>query len=745
VNRPLVSFVCSLALFHLPAVSLHAAPQPSPGVTSDIGAADPAPKEVSIDSSSELVARCLPLLERPANPTDAGKQADALLKLFTDEEKFQLVCGTGMGTAAIPRLGIPALRFTDASAGIRIDPKAKVRIMEKSTAFPCTGLLTATWNPSLAFDYARSIGEECRAAGIHVLLGPGVNIYRMSTNGRNFEYMGEDPYLASRMVEAYVRGLQGTGVQATVKHYVCNNTDFKRKSMNAVVDERALHEIYTPAFQAAIDAGAWGVMTSYNQVNGEWMGQNKALVAGFLRQQLGFHWLVMTDWVSTWDGEKIAASGTDLDMPNGRALAPLKAKLMGSPEIDRMARSILATFIASGVYGEEAAKRFQKTELLEKFPEHVDIARRVNGEGIVLLKNNGILPLSADGKGTILICGNNAERRELSGGGSGHVAGYDLVTYAEEAVKRFGADRAVVCPSPTDEQLQSASAVLMFSGFNPSKERTEGEGSNRTFDLPDDALIARSVKLNPKTVVFLTSGGGVANDWADDAAGVLFGSYGGQTGAPAAFDILLGKTNPSGKLPFTMERCFEDSAGYGNDRIPPDPTPLVSPMYVANESAFFFDKATKAIFTYDVPYNEGVFVGYRWFDSKHIALRFPFGHGLSYTTFDYRDLKVTKAGDGRVSLAFTLVNTGKKPGAEVVQIYVGDPGNSVPRPPKELKAFQKILLAPGESKAVKVDLGEAAFRYWDPATKRWAVGHGPFDLLVGSSSSDIRLKGNVNL
>lgn len=745
MNPPFLSFASVLALSLVSALPLHSAPQPTPEAVSDIGAAGPAQAAAPGEANPDLLAKTLPLLKRPADPADAGKQADALLKLLTDEEKFQLICGTGMGTAAIPRLGIPSTRFTDASAGIRIDPKAKERLMEKSTAFPCTLLLTATWDPKLAAAYAHAIGEECRAADINVLLGPGVNIYRKSINGRNFEYMGEDPYLASRMVEAYVHGLQETGVMATVKHYMCNNTDFKRKSMNAIVDERALREIYTPAFQAAIDAGTWGVMTGYNQVNGEWMGQNKEMVAGFLRGQLGFKWLVMTDWVSTWDGGKILASGTDLDMPSGRALQPLKGKLQGNPDLDRMVHSILKAFIASGVYEAEAAKQFQNTALLAKFPEHVDVARKVNEEGIVLLKNNGLLPLAADAKGPILVCGNNAERRELSGGGSGHVAGYDLITYAEEAAKRLGSDRIIINATPTDEQLKAASSVLMFSGFNPSKERTEGEGSNRTFDLPDDALIARSVKLNPRTVVFLTSGGGVANDWADDAAAVVFGSYGGQTGAPAAFDILLGKTNPSGKLPFTWEKRFEDSVGFGEDRIPPNKTPYISPMFVGREGPFFFDKSTNAIFTYDVPYMDGIFVGYRWFDSKNIIPRFPFGHGLSYTTFGYRDLKVAKQNDGKVAVSFTLENTGKVAGAEVAQIYVGDPQCSVPRPPKELKGFQKILLAPGESKTVTVELGQDAFRFWDPASKKWTVEPGTFDISVGSSSRDIRLKGIVTL
>jgi beta-glucosidase len=699
-----------------------------------------------------LVARVVPLLKRPANPADAASQADAILKLMTDEEKFQLVCGIGMGTAALPRLGIPRTQSADATAGIRL-ASDKENLTGKSTAFPAPVLLASTWDPYMAAAYAQAIGEQCRSAGVNILLGPGVNIYRRPTNGRNFEYLGEDPFLASRLAEAYVRGLQGTGVMGTVKHFLCNNSEFNRKSKNVIVDERALHEIYTPAFQAAINAGVWAVMSSYNQVNGEWPGQSRFWGTDWLRGKLGFQWIFMSDWRSTWDGEKIASSGLDLEMPNGLSLKSVKAKLLGTPDIDRMAHTVLKTFIASGIYEAQAVGTFKDSSYLEKFPAHVEVAQKVNEEGIVLLKNNGILPLGEKIDGPVLVSGNSANAKVLSGLGAARVEGYDAVSYEEEAIARLGKDRVTVAPDPTDEQIKSASVVLLFTGFNQivTAHQGEGEGRNRPFALKEEALIARCTKLNPNTIVFVTTGGAVAADWTDPAAAVVFGSYGGQTGAPAAFNVLLGKTNPSGKLPFTWQKREEDGVGFGDDKILPNPTPLVSPNF--NGVAQFFrdpktagaDQKTGGVLIYDVPYEEGIFVGYRWFDSKNIAPRFPFGHGLSYTTFSYSDLKVQKQDDGSVDVSFSLENTGKKPGAEVAQVYVGDPQNPVPRPPQELKGFQKTALAPGEKETVTVNLNKDAFRFWDPDSKKWTTRPGTFDLHIGSSSRDIRLKGSVVL
>ena len=674
------------------------------------------------------------LLKKADSPAAAEAQADSLLKLLTNEEKFSLAGGRGwkeMGIPGIPRLGIPPVRFADASAGVRIEREMAMK--ENSTAFPCPLLLAATWNPELSYAYARSIGEECRTLGIGVLLGPGVNLYRNSENGRNFEYMGEDPFLVSLMGAAYVRGLQGVDVTATIKHFLCNNSEFKRKGQNVVVDDRTLREIYTPAFKAAIDADVRALMGSYNLVNGEWTGQSKELIQDFLREELGFRGLVMTDWMSVWDGRKLAASGTDLEMPRGDALDSEKSALLGSPEIDRMARNVLKTFIANGFYEMETAGNFAKPEWIKKYPEHVEVAHRVNEEGIVLLKNNGILPMSPAKAGFVLVCGDRIYTRELSALGSGHVVGYDSKSYSEEALRRFGSENVRVVNVPTDDELRAAGTVLIFCGIR------EGEAMNRSFELPENRLIARSVSLNSNTVVCLITGGSVATDWADDAAGVLYAGYGGQTSADAMFDVLLGKVNPSGKLPFTFEKRIEDGVAFGEDKIQPNSEEYYSPLLPSREpDSFFCAEKPNTVYTYDLPYKEGIFTGYRWFDMKKIAPRFPFGHGLSYTSFRYSNMMLSEK-DGRIVVRMLLKNAGGVPGAETVQVYVRDVQSSVPRPEQELKAFQKLVLKPGESKTVELELNAGAFRFWNPETRAWTVETGEFEIRAGSSSRDIRL------
>lgn len=352
---------------------------------------------------------------------EAWEQARELMGLLSPEERFDLVSSGGaFGIAAVPRLSIPAVAFADASAGLRLKSVASLGTFEKTTAFPCTLLLASTWSGSLAYEYAHALGEEARAGGVHVILGPGANIYRLSQCGRNFEYLGEDPFLSSVMVENYVKGLQSTGVAATLKHFVGNETEMYRRSANSVIDDRALHEIYLPPFQAGIDAGAKCVMTSYNLLNGEWTGQSREAVEGLLRKELGFEWLCMTDWTATWDGEKIAASGVDLEKPSGKSLEKVRAKLLGSSEIDRMATRILATAIAAGFY----EGNFARPEWMSRWAQREFVARKVNEQGIVLLQNNGILPLDAASvKGAILVAGINANREELSARGSGHVEG----------------------------------------------------------------------------------------------------------------------------------------------------------------------------------------------------------------------------------------------------------------------------------------------------------------------------------
>ena len=698
------------------------------------------------------------LLIKPKTSEQAVEQATKLMKLMTPKERFDFVCGTESGINGVPRLGIPALRFEDASAGLRLQgepPQAK-----KSTAFPCPLLLAATWDAELARKYGEAVAEEFRSAGIHFILGPGMNLYRSSRSGRNFEYLGEDPYLAARMVEGYVHGAQGVNVATTLKHYLCNETDTFRWATDALVEERALHEIYLPAFRAGVDAGSWAVMTSYNLVNGEWASQNAFLVTNLLRKNLGFKNLVMTDWSSTWYGNKLAKAGTDLEMPDGEALKRDRAKVLGTPEVDRMVTDILKTGIVSGLYELESTGKFKKPEWTDKLPTHERLARDVNLAGIVMLKNSGILPLPRSPSARILVTGNMAQMNELAGGGSAHVKGYNLKNYLQAVQETFGKDHVIYSSAPDDHQIRSASTVLIFSGWKAEAEKgadpdplmnhllKEGEGHNHLFQLPEDALITHCAELNPRTVVNLTCGGGVQMDWADKAAGIFLAFYGGQTGPDALMDLMTGKVNPSGKLPFSIERSEKDSPAAGDEEgIKPGRT-VVDPKDLAlraeSETDQFLQNNDKTEFyTRDLEYKEGVFVGYRWYDMKNIEPRFPFGYGLSYTIFAYEALTIVSAADNTVKAYFTVKNTGQCAGAEIAEVYVTPAPAPVPRPARELKGFAKITLAPGESKTLTVTLPAEAFAYWNPASKGWTTEKGKYGIVVGSSSRDIRLTGDI--
>ena len=694
-----------------------------------------------------------PLLLKPKTSWQAGEQAIKLMNLMTAGERFDLVCGKGFGTAGVPRLGIPELKFGDASCGLRVDFDDPV----KSTAFPCSLLLAATWEPTVARQYGEAVAEEFRMAGRHFILGPGMNIYRSALNGRNFEYLGEDPYRAARMVEAYVGGANKVNVGTTLKHYLCNDTENYRRATDSRVEERAIHEIYLPPFEAGVNAGTWGVMTSYNLVNGEWASQNRFLVTELLRKNLGYNNLIMTDWDSTWYGDKLIKSGVDLEMPDGFSLKRDRNKVIGTPDIDRMVTNILKTGIVSGLYELEAKGEFKKPEWSEKLPTHDLLARQVNEAGIVLLKNNGLLPLQKGTEDKILVTGNLADMDQLAGGGSGHVIGWKGKNYLQAVQEIFGKNHVTYSQNPDDDQIRTADKVLIFTGWNGSEcdgrnhpyhhadymwIGLECEGRNHPFKLPEDALIAHCVELNPKTVVTLSCVGGVAMTWADKAAGIFLAMYGGEAGPDALMELMTGKVNPSGKLPFSIERRLEDSLVFGDDagihpgKILADSKDLVARL--ENYKGEFLLNADKTeAYTRDLDYKEGIFVGYRWYDMKNIEPRFPFGYGLSYTTFGYSDLKVEKKGDEGV-VRLTVKNTGKVEGAEVVQIYVGEPKASVKRPVRELKGFKKVFLEPGESKVVEVALKSRAFAFWDVASHGWKVDPGEFVIEAGSSSCDIK-------
>jgi len=669
----------------------------------------------------------------PVSYEAADKRAGEVLAKLSVPQKLELISGyNSFFIKGFPEYGMPELYLSDATQGVNIRRNLSQQL-EKSTAFPAPIGLAATWNPGLAYRYAHSIGEECRAGGIAVLLGPGMNIYRISQNGRNFEYFGEDPFLVSRMIERYVTGVLDTGTIPTLKHFLANNTEYYRRTSNSVIDERTLHEIYLPGFKAGVDAGGMAVMTSYNQVNGEWAGQSEYVITQLLRKELGFRWLVMTDWWSVWDAEKIIKSGQDLEMPGEKFIKADAQRLLDTgkvteAQIDRMARSIIRTCIAMGLYD----RPVKDESLLKKFPEHEEIALQTAREAIVVLKNaEGILPLKKGGTKKILLTGIFVEHL-AQGGGSAAVEGYNVVTLLQALKDTYGEQLEYV-KNPTDAQISGADVVLVSTGTFDS------ESWDRPFALPerDEAAVKRAVSLNPHTVVIVNSGGGIQmTDWNDSAAAIVYAWYPGQIGNRALAEILSGQVNPSGKLPITIEKHFAESPGSNY-------FPRGEKLYAGWEQ-----DNNMAHPIYNVEYKEGVFVGYRWYEEKGIEPLYAFGSGLSYTTFEYRNLKITPDSirqEGRVTVEFNLTNTGSVAGAEVAQLYVHQEKASVPRPAKELKGFSKVVLQPGETRVVRIRVTARDLGFWDVHEHGWKTEADVYRLLIGPSSDRIALQGSVTV
>lgn len=675
----------------------------------------------------------------PVSYETAISRAESLIESMTIDERIEMIGGHNFFFINdVPAANLPRLYLTDATQGVHLRKDLDDQL-EKSVAMPCPIMLTSTWNRDLANNFARCIGEECRAGDIAVLLGPGMNIYRVAQNGRNFEYFGEDPYLAARMVENYVVGIQKTGTISTLKHFLVNNSDFRRRTSNSIVSERALFEIYLPAFQAGVNAGAMSVMTSYNQINGEWCGQSKYAITDLLRNELGFKWLVMSDWWSVWDPAKAISSGLDLDMPGegdmtkqmfekfGDSFVRSNAKQLldkGKVEladINCMARNIIATELAM-----ELDKRPVKDDsYLKKFKEHESIALQTAREGIVLLKNkNQCLPIT-DNSLKIMATGKVMEQR-MSGGGSADVDGYDWINMFDALKEQFGEQIAYVA-EPTNEEIENADIVFCATGT------IDSEGWDRPFELPDEEneRLKWITELNNNTVVIVNAGGGIhMTDWADQATAIIYSWYPGQKGNQALAEIIAGEVCPSGKLPITIEKQFTDSPGY---------------PYIPEGEKFYEDWDTDmnmSFKVYDNVYDEGVFVGYRGYEAKKIKPLYPFGFGLSYTSFAYSDLQLSqselKQGE-TLKLQFTLANTGTTEGAEIVQLYVQDLESSIERPIKELKDFIRLNLKPGEKKRVQLEINPADLSFYCESTQAWIAEPGEFKALIASSSQDIHL------
>ncbi|MEI7675137.1 MAG: glycoside hydrolase family 3 C-terminal domain-containing protein [Bacteroidales bacterium] len=686
----------------------------------------------------------------PYKPTvsydDAEKRSQSILEKMPLSEKISMISGhNSFFIKGFPLYGIPQLYMSDASAGVNIRKELN-NGMEKSVSFSAPIALAATWSRELAYDMAKAIGEECKIGGTSILLGPGVNIYRISQNGRNFEYFGEDPYLTARITENYVVGMQSTGTMSTVKHFIANNNEHRRRLTDALIDKRTLHEIYLPAFKAAVDAGVMSVMTSYNMVNGEYTAESKSLVDGILRKELGFKGLVMSDWRSVYNGEKAIKSGLDLEMPGDYAdwlkvlgetpfrhlkheAAPLLAEnKVTEADINRMVKNTMRSGIMMGLYD----RPIQDTNFTNNYEKHEQVALQVARESIVLLKNaNSILPLVPEkANSNFLLTGEFANTLPF-GGGSAEVKGYNNVLMYDALKKVYGSALNYI-PRPTDAEIKAANVVFLSVGTH------DREGNDHFFALPDSVenLVKRGTALNPNTVVIVNSGSGIRmTDWSDKAAAILYAWYPGQTGNIALAEIVSGRVNPSGKLPMTIENDFSDSPGAN---------------YKKDTSAFNMPWQDEYSFRFPIShdeYKEGVFVGYRWYESKGLKIQFPFGHGLSYTKFDYSNLKIKPTfNEGeKVKVSFNIKNTGAVAGTEVVQLYIKDNESTVARPLKELKAFTRVGLQPNEENEVQFTLNPVDFSFFDIETNVWKSEAGKFTIFVGSSSVDIRLKKEIEL
>jgi beta-glucosidase len=655
------------------------------------------------------------------------ERAAAVLAEMTIKEKLSSVAGfKHFYSPQIERLGIRPLYFSDASQGVHIREEFNTGL-DQSTAFPCTLALAATWDPGLANQFARAIGEQCRAGDIAVLLGPGMNLYRSSRCGRNFEYLGEDPFLAGQLVASYVAGMQSSGTMATLKHFLGNNSETLRKTSDSVMSERALHELYTPAFKAGIGAGAGAVMTSYNLVNGEWVGHSRTLVDELLRKEFGFQGLVMSDWHGVHNTEKFMHCEMDLLMPgvrNGELEKLFADKKFSEKDLDGKILRWLTAFFKMGFYD-----RPQKDpSMLAKFPEHEAIAMRAARESIVLLSNpKSILPLNPAAYKKILVVG-DAAKHSIGGGGSGAVKGYSRVSFWDALRKEFG-DRVTHISEPGEIEVRSADLVIV------AVATSDAENRDRTFELGKGGagVAAKCAALNPNTILISQVGGGYAMaDCYDKVAAHLFALFLGQVQGTAIVDVLMGRANPSGKLPFTIEKQFSDSP---------------ASVYPAVEMGESFPDAGKSKCA-RVEYKEDVFMGYRWYEAKKIAPLYPFGFGLSYTAFKYDALKLsakTISGTDALKVSFTVANIGKVAGAEIAQLYVQDTHSRVARPVKELKGFKKVMLQPGETSQIELSIDRKDLSYWDESGHGWKAEPGTFAILIGSSSADIRLQGVFEL
>lgn len=699
---------------------------------------------------------------------------DALSRMTTEEKIAIIHAQSKFSSAGVPRLGIPELWTDDGPHGVR--PEVLWDEWDQAgwtndscIAFPALTALAATWDRDVSRLYGKSLGEEARYRKKDVLLGPGVNIYRTPLNGRNFEYMGEDPYLAAKMVVPYIKGLQSNGVAACLKHFALNNNEVNRHTSNVIVDDRALYEIYLPAFKEAVDSGVWSVMGAYNLYKDQHLCHNRYILNDILKGEWGFDGAVISDWGGTHDTEQAIHNGLDLEFgswTDGLSqgtnnaydnyylampyLKLIKAGKVGTKELDEKARRVLRLMYRTVMdnnrpYGSLCS------------PEHSEAARHIGEEGIVLLANRGnVLPMKLDGRKKVAVIGENAIKMMTVGGGSSSLKAKYEISPLDGLRKRLAGKADVVyargyvgdttgeyngvttgqnlADDRTPEQLiaeavdvaKEADYVIFVGGLNKDNHQDCEDSDRAGLELPynQDAVIEALAAVNPNLIVVNISGNAVAMPWVDKVPAIVQAWFLGSEGGNALASVLTGDVNPSGKLPMTFPARLSDVGAHAVGQYPGTPR---------NDGSNIVD----------IEYREGIFVGYRWADKNKIQPLFPFGHGLSYTTFDYGKATIDKA-EGTVDDVFTVsipvTNTGDRAGREIVQLYVSDLKTTLPRPVKELKGFKKISLEPGQTETVTFEISRDDLSYFDADKHAWVVDPGKFEALVGASSRDIRSK-----
>lgn len=725
-------------------------------------------------------------------------QIDTILQQMTLEEKINMLHGKHMFVSAgVERLGIADMEYADGPFGIReeLQPDGWMPLgweNDKATFFPTGSALAATWSPELAYDYGTGMAREARFRGKDMILGPAINIQRIPTGGRTYEYLSEDPVLSSVLAINYTKGVQDNGVAACLKHYALNNQENNRGTVNVIIGERAMREIYLPPFEAAVkEAGAYSVMAAYNKVNGWWCAENDMLLNKILRKEWGFAGFVISDWNGTHSTVDAIKNGLNVEMPTNKFLGQalldsVKAGKVSEEIINQRVREILRVRLAIKTVPKNEANK----EITSKPPQQ-KIAYNVASKSIVLLKNEGILPLNLDKKPVIVVIGDNAVRNMANGGvGAGVKALYEVtpleglknkiadkaeLIYAQgyvpevldwarifggkskEQIEKEDQEKAVQNEKLNEEAVDlaaKADIVLFFAGNNRAVETEASDRKNMFLPSGQDDLMKKLAKVNSNIITVVVAGApNDLNTLKPNSKALLISWFNGTEGGNALADVLVGNISPSGRLPFTLPVKLDDSPAYALGNYPQGSKgkDVFVHLVEDTDSIKSNNRAVKTEQSNDpntAYYSEESMVGYRWFDTKNIEVMYPFGYGLTYTTFEYSNLSTDKekySSGNDINLTFTLRNTGLTEAEEVAQVYVHRINPSVEWPNKELKAFKRISLKPGESGTVNLKIPVEKLRYWNESTQSWDQDLCDLDVLVGASVSDIKLKKTISL